>query len=147
MVRSWSNPRLKPRRIGIFQLHVPRAGHGPPRMVGRNGRRLGMPVNSCARVAPDVSTDGEAGCDWRRIVVPAEPFAEPLITIVATATNIATRENWRPTRSADRHDTEAIPRLSSSRRSAGHSYGTNYLKRRNQETFPNGHGTYAESRS
>ena len=41
--------------------------------------------------------------DWRRIMVPTEPFPEPLITIVATSANIATRESWRPNRAADRH--------------------------------------------
>ena len=80
-------------------------------------------------------------------MVPAEPFPEPLITIVATAANIATRENGRPTRSADWHISVAILWLSSSRRSTGNSSCSKDLNRRNQENFPDGHGTHAESRS
>ena len=56
-------------------------------------------------------------------MLPAEPFIEPVITIVATAAN----ENGRPTRSADWHISDAIPWLPSSRRSTGHSNSSNDL--------------------
>ena len=57
----------------------------------------------------EASTGGEAGINLSRIMVPAEPFSEPLTTIVATFAGIATRVNGRSTRSADRHISEAIP--------------------------------------